>query len=78
MAGKLPRCIRFDQPRIFRRGDERLGLSLIPYTKTKFRKLRLFHGHDKIVKAGDGTETIIRIPASYRATLKAEGFANVR
>ena len=73
----LPKALpRESQRQIFARGLDYFG-SIYPFTKTRFRKLRLLHGHDKVVKAGDGTETIIRIPASYRATLKAEGLAHV-
>lgn len=66
-----------NQPSRFARGILRAG-GIYPFTKTEFRKLRLFHGHDKIVKNSAGEESIVRIPASYRATLAAEGVAHVR
>lgn len=80
MVKKLPRKHPRNtepQSRLFTHGPLRAG-GIYPFTKTEFRKLRLFHGHDKIVRAGDGAETIVRVPASYRATLKAEGIAHVR
>lgn len=78
MVKKLPRKRPRgeDQPRRFAQGLLRAG-GIYPFTKTEFRKLRLANGHDKIVKNAEGEEFIVRIPASYRATLAAEGITHV-
>lgn len=79
MVKKLPRKRPHgeNQPRRFARGILRAG-GIYLFTKTEFRKLRLAYGHDRIVKNAEGKESIVRIPASYRATLAAEGIAHVR